>query len=143
MNISTKTRYGFRLMIYLGMNEASNESIQLGEIAEKEDISLKYLEKIVQMLKRDGWVTVKRGPKGGYKLSKPSRLISLLDIFETLEGSCSVIDCLEDESCDNMDKCSTANIWNGLTEAIRSYFSDKTLEDIVLEHKNRNHMFYI
>ena len=143
MNISTKTRYGFRLMIYLGMNEASNESIQLGEIAEKEDISLKYLEKIVQMLKRGGWVTVKRGPKGGYRLSKESRFITLLDIFETLEGSCSVIDCLEEERCDHMDKCSTANIWNGLTSVIREYLSGKTLEDVVLEHKNRNHMFYI
>lgn len=143
MNISTKTRYGFRLMIYLGMNEASNESIQLGEIAEKEDISLKYLEKIVQMLKRGGWVTVKRGPKGGYKLSKESRLISLLDIYETLEGSCSVIDCIDDEGCDHMDRCSTAKIWSGLSKVIREYFSGQTLEDVVLDHKNRNNMFYI
>lgn len=143
MNISTKTRYGFRLMIYLGMNEASNESIQLGEIAEKEDISLKYLEKIVQMLKRGGWVTVKRGPKGGYRLSKESRNITLLDIYETLEGSCAVIDCIDAEGCTHMDRCSTADIWGGLTKVIRSYFLERTLEDVVLEHKNRNHMFYI
>lgn len=143
MNISTKTRYGFRLMIYLGMNEAGNEPIQLGEIAEKEDISLKYLEKIVQMLKRGGWVSVKRGPKGGYKLAKESRFITLLDIFETLEGSCSVIDCLDNEDCTRVDQCSTTEIWTGLSEVIRDYFKGKTLEDVVLEHRNRNHMFYI
>lgn len=143
MNISTKTRYGFRLMIYLGMKENTNESIQLGEVAEKEEISLKYLEKIVQILKRGGWVTVKRGPKGGYRLARESRNISLLDIFESLEGSCAVIDCVESEDCSRINGCSTANIWKGLSEVIRDYFASKTLEEVVLEHKNRDFMFYI
>ncbi len=143
MNISTKTRYGFRFMIYLGMNESSEESIQLGEIADKEEISLKYLEKIVQILKRSGLVSVKRGPKGGYRLSRESRNISLLEIYESLEGGCSVIDCSINGECSKIDKCTTAEIWKGLSNVISSYFSSKTLEDIIIEHKNRNHMFYI
>lgn len=145
MNISTKTRYGFRLMIYLGLNEASTDPIQLGEIAKKEDISLKYLEKIVQMLKRNGLVTVKRGPKGGYRLQTPSKNISLLTIYEALEGSCSVIDCIETEECTRRDTCSTAGIWIGLSDVINNYFSERTLGDIVMDHKNKNknNMFYI
>lgn len=143
MNISTKTRYGFRLMVYLGLNESGSDPIQLGEIAQKEDISLKYLEKIVQMLKRNGLVSVKRGPKGGYSLPTESRKISLLSIYEALEGSCSVIDCIEANECERKDQCSTAGIWCGLSDVISDYFSERTLEDIVSKHKNKNHMFYI
>lgn len=143
MNISTKTRYGFRLMVYLGLNEDTGEPTQLGEIAEKEGISLKYLEKIVQMLKRGGLVTVKRGPKGGYSLAAESRNISLLSIYEALEGSCSVIECNDNDDCKRKGLCSTKNIWCELSEVIRSFFAERTLEGIVLEHKNKNHMFYI
>lgn len=143
MTISTKTRYGFRLMIYLGLNEAKSDSIQLGEIAKQENISLKYLEKIVQLLKKDGLVTVKRGPKGGYRLSAESRKICVLDIYESLEGSCNVIDCVETGSCERIDQCSTAEIWCGLSEVIRGYFADKTLEDIIIQHENKTNMFYI
>lgn len=143
MNISTKTRYGFRFMVYLGINSSTDKSIQLGEVAEKEDISLKYLEKIVQILKRGGWVTVKRGPKGGYRLSKESSNITLLEIFETLEGNCSVIDCLETGDCDRDNACSTISVWKGLTDVIRDYLGNQTLEDVVNEYQNKNHMFYI
>ncbi len=143
MNISTKTRYGFRLMIYLGMNESNDTSIQLGEIAEKEDISLKYLEKIVQMLKRGGWVSVKRGPKGGYRLAKASDKITLLDLFETLEGSCSVIDCIDSDNCDRDGACSTISLWKGLTAVIKEYLGNQTLEDVIAENREKNHMFYI
>lgn len=143
MNISTKTRYGFRFMIYLAMNESQGKSIQLGEVAEKEDISLKYLEKIAQMLKRGGLISVKRGPKGGYRLSREPRRITLEDIFETLEGSCSVLDCLDNDSCEREDKCSSIDIWKGLSDAIRGFLGSKTLEDIVQDYQTKNHMFYI
>ncbi len=143
MNISTKTRYGFRLMIYLGINQSHENSIQLGEVAKKENISLKYLEKIVQMLKRGGWVSVKRGPKGGYRLAKPESSITLLDIFECLEGSCSVIDCIDADDCDRDGKCTTISVWKGLTDVIRKFLEKQTLEDVIQEHQNKNNMFYI
>lgn len=143
MNISTKTRYGFRFMVYLGVNQSQDKSIQLGEVAEKENISLKYLEKIAQILKRGGWISVKRGPKGGYRLAKETRNISLLNLFETLEGSCSILDCIDDESCERDGVCSTIDVWKGLTDAIRSYLNSQTLEDLVQKYQNKNHMFYI
>lgn len=144
MNISTKTRYGFRLMIYLGLNEAANEPVQLGEIAEKENISLKYLEKIVQMLKKDGLVMVKRGPRGGYRLSRESRNISLLDVYNSLEGSCAVIDCCETGfDCERKGVCSTSTLWCQLSDVISSFFSERTLESLIMEHKDSNPMFYI
>ncbi|MBN2618695.1 MAG: Rrf2 family transcriptional regulator [Spirochaetales bacterium] len=143
MNISTKTRYGFRLMIYLGINEETNETIQLGEIAEKENISLKYLEKIVQILKRGGLVSVKRGPKGGYKLAKPARSISLLEVYENLEGSASVTDCADSDECKKINGCSTASLWKGLSKVISDYLGSKTLDDIINENKDRDSMFYI
>ncbi|QEN05364.1 Rrf2 family transcriptional regulator [Thiospirochaeta perfilievii] len=143
MNISTKTRYGFRLMVYLGLNETSGEPTQLGEIAEKEGLSLKYLEKIVQMLKRNGLVTVKRGPKGGYSLASESGKISLLSIYEALEGSCAVVECTDGNICDRQNLCSTANIWCDLSNVISNFFSERTLRDIINEQDKKSNMFYI
>ncbi|OQY38274.1 MAG: hypothetical protein B6229_06325 [Spirochaetaceae bacterium 4572_7] len=143
MNISTKTRYGFRLMIYLGLNHSENGSIQLGEIADKENISFKYLEKIVQMLKRSGLVSVKRGPKGGYRLMRPAENILLLDIYECLEGSSSVIGCVDNDMCDQNSSCTTISLWRGLTDVIKNFFSTQTLADIISEYQDKNHMFYI
>lgn len=143
MTISTKTRYGFRLMIYLGTNYETKLPIQLGEIAKKEDISLKYLEKIVQILKLGGCVTVKRGPKGGYRLSKPADQITLLNIFELLEGSSSVLDCIDRDECSRDNECTTISVWKGLSEVIKEYLGKQTLSDVIADNSSINHMFYI
>ncbi|MDC7224863.1 MAG: Rrf2 family transcriptional regulator [Spirochaetales bacterium] len=143
MNISTKTRYGFRLMIYLGKNQTDQKSVQISEIAEKEEISLKYLEKIVQMLKRSGLVSVKRGPNGGYRIAQPLSSITLLSIFESLEGSCSVIDCLDTNSCDRIGECSTISLWQGLSDTIRQYLEGQTLEELIQKGESGKDMFYI
>ncbi len=95
------------------------------------------------MLKHSGCVIVKRGPKGGYRLSKEARHITLLEIFESLEGSCRVIGCSKSGDCSRLDKCSTVGLWNGLSNVIEDYFSSKTLEDIILEYKTNSNMFHI
>lgn len=133
MIISTRTRYGFRLLIYLAQSNRDS-NIQLSEIANKEGISMKYLEKIVQILKRAGFVRVTRGAKGGYRLSRDSSKINLRDVFASLEGSVSVTDTEE--------KCSGFTLWEGLSDVISDYFESQTLKDIS-DKQNDYTMYYI
>lgn len=141
MVISARTRYGFRLLIYLA-NSNIGENIQLSQIASREKISMKYLEKIVQILKRAGFVRVTRGSKGGYRLSRDSNKINLQDIYIALEGSISVIDCIDNDSCLKNSRCTGYNIWKGLTDTISRYLSSKTLQDISKSGRD-SLMYYI
>ncbi len=141
MNISTRTRYGFRLMIYLGKNSNGN-NVQLSEIAKSEDISMKYLEKIVQILKRSGLVRVTRGAKGGYRLSRAVEDIKASELFSVLEGSTAILDCIDSGECASKDRCSGFDLWEGLSRTITDYLGKHTLKDLVDNNKNEN-MYYI
>lgn len=142
MNISTKTRYGFRFMVYLAMND-TGKNIQLSEIAEKEDISMKYLEKIVQILKRASLVHVTRGSKGGYRLAKNQEEISLKDIYIALEGTASVLDCVDTGNCERKEKCSTFGLWDGLSKVISDYFGSQSLKDLAESQRKDDYMYFI
>jgi Rrf2 family protein len=145
MIISTKTRYGFRFMINLGLKYGNGVS-QIKEVAERESISVKYLEHIASILKLSGLIKVERGSKGGYYLSKPPSNISSREIMEVLEGSLQLIDCNEnDENCDLKEKCAMSDFWGDLSVNIKNYLDLITLEDLIIKFKskNTNLMFYI
>ncbi len=128
-------------MIYLGKNN-SGKNIQLSEIAKSEGISMKYLEKIVQILKRAGLVRVTRGSKGGYRLGKPLEKIILNEIFSVLEGSTSILDCIDSGYCNRETKCSGIKLWEGLSNVITQYLSGQSLSDLV-NKPEENNMYYI
>lgn len=140
MNISTRTRYGFRLMIYLGRHD-NGTNIQLSEIATQEGISMKYLEKIVQILKRAGLVRVTRGAKGGYRLSRSSEKINAKEIFSSLEGSVSILDCVDRGECSAEKRCSGYTLWEGLSSVISGYLEKFSLKELVED--NMVNMYYI
>lgn len=91
MKVSAKVRYGFRFMINLGLNYPS-QLVQIKEVADKEQISSKYLEQIAASLKKAGLVKVSRGAKGGYSLLQSPQEISLLDIYHALDGNIQLTD---------------------------------------------------
>ena len=97
MRISTKGRYGTRAMVYLGEN-FGKEPVSLRELAEEEDISLKYMEQIVPLLKKSGLIRSIRGARGGYVLTRRPENISLRDILVALEGRWSLVECLTDQN---------------------------------------------
>ena len=107
-------------------------TIELGEIAEKEDISPKYLEQVIVPLRTAGLVKSVRGSKGGYTLAKPPSNISLKEIFEVLEGPVNLVDCLMDpEACQRTSTCVTREIWKEVSDVIEKVFSSVTLEEMV------------
>jgi Rrf2 family protein len=131
MKISTKIRYGARAMVELASHYGEGP-IELKEIAKKENISLKYLEQVINPLRADGLVKAIRGAKGGYSLGKPPSEICLYDVIETLEGPLNLLECLGDtKACQKVSSCVTREIWKEVSDAISKIFYSVTLEDMV------------
>lgn len=129
MKISTKGRYALVVMIELAGN-SNNEYIPLKDIAERQQISVKYLEKIVAMLNKAGFVQSNRGNNGGYKLVKESKEYKVGDILRAAEGDLAPTGCVT-ENCVRKDKCKTFEFWQGLDKAIESYVDSTTLQDLL------------
>lgn len=129
MKISTKGRYALIIMMELATSK-KDEFVSLKEIAEKQDISLKYLEKIVSILNKADYVQSSRGNSGGYKLAKKPEEYRIGDILRTAEGDLSPIDCLQGE-CGKKGGCRTFAFWKGLDQVIEDYIDSKTLADFI------------
>lgn len=127
MKLSTRSRYGVRMMFELALHYEKGP-LQLSEISKKEKISEKYLGQIVILLRSANLVQSVRGSQGGYLLTKAPDKISLKDIVQVLEGSVCVLECLEKKKCDRISECVARKAWMILEEAIT-----KTLEGISLE----------
>jgi Rrf2 family cysteine metabolism transcriptional repressor len=137
MKISTKIRYGARAMLELAFHYGEGP-IELKEIAKKEDISLKYLEQVINPLRAAGLVKSIRGSKGGYSLAKPPAEICLYDVVETLEGPLNLLECLHDsKACQKVQSCVTRDIWKEVSDAISKIFYSVTLEEMVNRKKEK------
>lgn len=130
MKISTRGRYGLRLMVDIATN-SHNGRVSLRGVAKRQDISEKYLEQIITTLSRGGFVAGARGANGGYLLAKPASEITVGDILRAVEGAMSVVDCIEDETvCGRIATCPTAFVWRKLKVAIDDVVNNITLEDL-------------
>jgi Rrf2 family protein len=146
MKLSTRSRYGTRLM--LDMAQHYNQGpIQLGDIAKRQGVSVKYLEQIIIPLKKAHYIESVRGPKGGHILTKPPQEITLGEIVALLEDGASLVDCADNSGvCDRADICPTRLIWKEASEAMFDRLQAITLADLVIRaqamhNKESNHVF--
>ncbi len=131
MRLSTRSRYGVRLMVSLGMN-AGKGPIFLKDIAKSEEISEKYLSQIIIPLKARGLVTTFRGAHGGYILSRPAGDIRLREIVETLEGDLGLVECVSNAGvCGRSGDCVTREVWNQMGSLLTEFLDSVTLEELV------------
>lgn len=131
MKISTKGRYALRIMIDLALHN-DGRYISLKEISERQEISNKYLEQIIALLNKAGFLETARGNMGGYKLSKKPKEYIVGDILRATEGDLAPIYCLtEDGECIRQKNCKTYAFWKGLDDVINEYIDGKTLEDLI------------
>jgi len=138
MRLSTRARYGTRLMLELALN-FSKGTIFLKDIAEKEEISEKYLSHLVIPLKASGLISSSRGAHGGYMLAKSPSKINLKEIVQTLEGGISCVECVKNPSiCPRFSKCATRGIWEKLDEKISDELSSITLTKLMNLQKEMN-----
>ena len=132
MKISTKGRYALRMMLDIAVHRYGR-ACKDRDIAARQEISVKYLEQIVSVLARAGYVKSIRGPQGGYRLTRKPGEYPLGDILRLTEGSLAPVECLEGEvnTCPRAADCITLLFWKKLDEAIREVTEGYSLEDLV------------
>jgi len=136
MKLSTKGRYGIRLMVDLALHHGEGQ-ILLKDIAERQEISEKYLWQLIPPLKNAGLLSSTRGAHGGYMLTKPPAQITLKDIVIAVEGSMCLVDCVDNPSvCSRADTCASRDVWCEISEKILQALEAITLEKLV-EHQQR------
>lgn len=144
MKISTKGRYALRLMLDLALEE--NQMVKLKDVAKRQDISMKYLEQIISVLQKCGYVKSMRGPGGGYMLARKPGEYTVGMIIRQIEGSLAPVACLDDEvnTCERSGECVTLRLWQMLYDAINGVVDKVTLEDLVTWEKEiQGNMNYV
>ena len=130
MKISTKGRYALRVMIDLAVND-KGDYVSLKDISNRQEVSLKYLEQIMAMLNKAGYVKSIRGNNGGYRLAKLPEEYKVGDILRKTEGDLAPIACVNGEECSKRENCKTFKFWQGLDNVINEYVDSKTLVDLI------------
>lgn len=131
MQLSTRSRYGTRMM--LDMAQHYNEGpIPIGDIARRQDISVKYLEQLIIPLKKANYIKSVRGPKGGHMLAKSPEEITVGEIVNLLEGGINLTDCIEKpDICNRSSHCLTRGIWQEATKAMYDKLNSITLSEMI------------
>lgn len=145
MKITTRIQYGIRFMVNLAVAQ-EGEFIQLSKIVAREKVSLKYMENIVGLLRTSGLIQMKRGIKGGYRLARPAKEISLKDVLSGLEGGNIIEFELDKEHTDFVPGDKILDIFvSDYRDVVTKYLASKSLDDLVGQyHKDqKNPMFFI
>jgi Rrf2 family cysteine metabolism transcriptional repressor len=131
MQLSTRARYGFRAMMELAARYEEGP-VPLKEVAQCQTVSLKYLEQLFGRLRSAGLVKGMRGTGGGYVLARPPSRIRLSELFEVLEGSTALVECVDrPEICDQVKDCVTREVWVEIKDASDRILRERTLQDLV------------
>lgn len=138
MKISTRGRYALRVMVELA-RLGGEEYVPLKLISQRQDISLKYLESIVAVLQKAGFLISLRGKSGGYKLAKPAHEYSVGAVLKLTEGSLAPVACLEGPAarCERAGRCPTLPMWKKLDGMIDEYLESVSIEDLAAGSEGR------
>jgi Rrf2 family protein len=137
MKLTTKGRYGLRLMIELALHK-ENDLVTLREISKHQEISVKYLWSLITPLQRAGLVRAVRGARGGYTLAKPASEITVRDIVFEVEGTLSIVDCVADSSvCHREPLCVARDVWVEISKKIEETLDSVTLSEIIRRYEKK------
>lgn len=139
MTLSTRGRYGLRILLDIALFHTEGEPRGIRKIANSQDLSEKYVSRLIVTLRRGGFVKSVRGTNGGYILSKKPEEITLLDILDVMEEGIHIVECIvpDKESCPRRASCPARQIWQKIDNKIRAVFAEYTLQDLVeLYRKN-------
>lgn len=139
MKISTKGRYALRVMIDLAVNDKGDgDYIALKDISARQNITVKYLEQIVTVLNKAGFLRSMRGNNGGHRLAKAPSEYVVGDILRVMEGNLAPVECAARDAgveCPLSDSCVTLSFWQGLDKVVNDYVDQFTLEDLVSQYR--------
>ena len=136
MKISTRSRYGTRMMLDLAQHYDEGP-VQIGDVSKRENISVKYLEQLIIPLKKANFIKSVRGPKGGHLLAKPPEEITVGEIVSILEGGINLSSCIADaEVCDRTTRCLTRGVWEEATKAMYDKLNSVTLSKMINDDRS-------
>ena len=135
MRLTTKSRYAVTAMLDIAYYDRGNP-ISLPEIAERQGISLSYLEQLFSRLKKSGLVESIKGPGGGYKLSKNANDIVISEVIKAVDESVETTACNGKANCHNNQQCLSHNLWEDLCAEINNFLSDVTLQQVILKNNS-------
>ena len=131
MKLSTRSRYGTRILLELARNEGDSP-VQVSEISRRQKIPVKYLEQLIRILKQADLVTSIRGPKGGHLLAKPPETITLGQLVRLFEGQSDLVECVSSpERCNNSDNCQVRQAWKEATTVLYKSLDTITIADLI------------
>ncbi len=133
MRISTRGRYGTRMMLDIALHSQEGP-VRIQDVAERQNLSLKYLEKLIRLLKQGGFVKSKRGTKGGHLPAKPLDKITVGSVVRVLEGDAQLVECSSDnQCCVNEPLCLTRRVWRAAANAMFEKLESITFAELVEE----------
>lgn len=131
MRLTTRSRYGTRMVLDIAMH-CSTGPVRIGDIAKRQGLSIKYLEKLIRELKKGGFITSKRGPGGGHSLSIPAEKISVGAVVRSLEGEAGLVECMDkDTICQRIEQCPTREIWVKASNAMYEALDKISIADLL------------
>ncbi|MGE4537002.1 MAG: Rrf2 family transcriptional regulator [Desulfovibrio sp.] len=133
MKLTTRSRYGTRMILDMALN-AADGPVRIKDVAARQGVSVKYLEKLVRELKEAGFVRSRRGPRGGHELAKPLSEITVGAIVRALEGDISLVECQGEgggQACPRLADCLTREVWAEAARAMHERLDAITLADLV------------
>ncbi len=133
MKISTKGRYGLRILLDIALYRSGDKPRMIREIASNQEISEKYISRLIIQLRKAGLVKSVRGVNGGYTLARRPEDINVLDVLEIMEGPVAIVACAvpSGKACHRKPQCPTQRMWAEINQKIRSAFAAYTLKDLV------------
>ena len=135
MKLSTRSRYGTRMLLDIALH-STDGPVRISDIAERQGISVKYLEKLIRPLKLGGYVKSKRGPKGGHQLTRDPESITVGEVVKLLEGEFILTECARDASvCAISSDCLTRTVWMEASQAMYDKLNSITFAELIAEAK--------
>ena len=135
MKLTTKSRYAVTAMLDIAYHDKGNP-ISLPEIADRQNISLSYLEQLFSRLKRSGLVESIKGPGGGYMLSKDADEIVISEVIQAVDEDLETTACNGKSNCHNNHQCISHNLWQDLGTEIKNFLSDITLQQVISKNNS-------
>ena len=139
MKISTKGRYAVRVMMDIAEHDDGEEFVKANQISARQGISAKYLEQIIAILNKAGYVNSVRGAQGGYRLAQPPQNYTVGMILRLTEGSLFPVACMDEEvnSCSRCNNCEPLEVWKQISDAINNVVDHVTIADLLQKKKER------
>lgn len=139
MKISTKGRYAVRVMMDIAEHDGGEDFVKANQISARQGISAKYLEQIIAILNKAGYVNSVRGAQGGYKLAQPAENYTVGMILRLTEGSLFPVACMDEEvnSCSRCNNCEPLEVWKQISDAINNVVDNVTIADLLQKKMER------